>query len=360
MEEPTMNKNTAARFAPETEALAATTPRISLDELERRIKDPAVPKEALTAYFKATPSQSGAFAPAFAPNPELVDTPEGEITPQGALAMGWLNTLVRLRRRGEFETRLSSGDSRPVIVSEGDSWFLFPVELQDVTDHLFKRYTVLSLAAAGATLEEMEIEQDYLTGLQEQRRRVKAFVFSAGGNDIIGEDSDGQPVITKIVRPFKTGLQPKDYIDHDVFRAQIKTIFKRYRNILKRASVEFPQLPLLCHGYDFPIPALPEDPRSPWWAAKDEWLGAPLRDALNIRDARLQREIVKLMIDAFYDGLKGLCGGNNPGGEFGSAWLVDNRNLVNGRWADEIHPTTEGFAAVAQNFASVLDETIGR
>lgn len=355
-----MTENTAARFAPETATLEATTPRISLEELERRIKDPAVPKEQLTPYFKATPNQSGAFAPVFAPNPNLVDTPEGEITPQGALAMGWLNTLVRWRRRSEFDTRLSSGDTRPVIVSEGDSWFLFPVELQDVTDHLFQRYNVLSLAAAGATLEEMETDQDYLTGLQEQRRRVKAFVFSAGGNDIIGEDSNGQPVITQIVRPFKTGLQAKDYIDHDAFRAQIKTVIKRYRNILRRASAEFPQLPLLCHGYDFPIPAQPNDPRSPWWAAKDEWLGAPLRDALNIRDHQLQRDIVKLMIDAFYDGLKGLCGGNNAGGEFGTALLVDNRNKVNGHWADEIHPTSKGFADVAQNFASVLDGVIGR
>lgn len=351
------SQNTAARIAPE--AMAAPPPRITLDELERRIKDPAVTKEELAPYFKATPNQSGAFNPAFAPNPDRVETPEDRVTPQGAIAVSWLNGLIRWRRREEFEDRLSAGDRRPVIVSEGDSWFLFPVELKDVTDHLLRHYNILSLAAAGDTLADMAQDQDYLSGLQEQRTRVRAFMLSAGGNDVIGEDENGEPVITRIVRPFKSGLEAKDYIDHDAFRHQIKKIGGRYADILKRASTAFPRLPLVCHGYDFPIPAQPNDPRSPWWAAKDEWLGSPMRDGLNIKDARLQQEIVKLMIDAFYDTLKSLCGANHAGGQFNTAWLVDNRNIVRGRWADEIHPTSAGFLSVAENFKSVVDQALG-
>ena len=42
----------------------------------------------------------------------------------------------RLRRRWAFEAKISEGYAGPIIVSEGDSWFQFPILLDDTIDNL--------------------------------------------------------------------------------------------------------------------------------------------------------------------------------------------------------------------------------
>ncbi|HOT82371.1 MAG TPA: hypothetical protein PLQ12_03605, partial [Candidatus Defluviicoccus seviourii] len=139
---------------------------------------------------------SGAFAPSVVPNPDLVERAEEQ---RGV--MDWANSLARTRRHLRFNRRLNTGVALPVLVSEGDSWFQFPVFLEDVIDCLGDDYLIWSVDAAGDTLQNMVIDNpEYLDALDTQRDRVRAFLFSGAGNDIVGEDSDGVPVIEKIVR----------------------------------------------------------------------------------------------------------------------------------------------------------------
>jgi lysophospholipase L1-like esterase len=66
------------------------------------------------------------------------------------------------------------------------------------------------------------------------------------------------------------------------------------------------------------------------------------------------------MIDRLNERLATLCGGNNPGGAFPNAWQVDARGAVGTLWADELHPTDEGYGLVAARFAAVLGRAFGR
>jgi hypothetical protein len=117
---------------------------------------------------------------------------------------------------------------------------------------------------------------------------------------------------------------------------------------------------VICHGYDYVIPGgAPGDERHPLWARQDQWIGRAMREDLGITDPRLQRAIVRLMIDRLNERIRSLCGGNNPHGAFRTAFHVDVRGTVVGSlWADELHPTDAGYARVAQRFVAVLRSAI--
>ncbi|NJM33848.1 MAG: hypothetical protein HC850_03090 [Rhodomicrobium sp.] len=350
------------------EAPPAPLPRISLEEFTRRLSDPSIPEASLRPYLIADERLSKPFAPAFVPNPELVEIPEDLAEAEGLQAMALGNLLARRRRQAAFRIRRIAGDARPVLVSEGDSWFEFPWYLEDVIDCLGEDFSIWSLDAAGDTLKTIADEREYLPALREFRSSVKAFLFSASGNDIIGEDMfeiDGQsvprPVISQMLRPFAGGLTARDYFDTDMFRGRIGFIEAKYAEIFAAIEAEFPELPVICHGYDYAIPALATgETRKPSWVQVDYWLGGPFRRDLLIADAAMQQEIVRLMIDELNLMLKRLCGGNNSGGRFRNAWHVDVRGTLGmALWADEVHPTDAGYKLVAAKFRDTINAALG-
>jgi hypothetical protein len=337
------------------------TRRISMRELQDMVRDPQVPERELRPYFIASPDSARPFAPAVIPNPALVDVAEPRDRTEGAMMMSWANGLSRLRRQERFRARMAAGDRRPVLVSEGDSWFQFPMLLADVIDQLAEDYNVWSVDAAGDTLQNMVFDHaEYLAALRQHAGTARAFLFSGGGNDVVGADAQGNPVIARLVRGFEDGKPADWYVATAEANRTFAMIEDGYRSVLDAVRREFPDLPVLCHGYGYAIPGgAPGDTRHPAWAAVDKWLGAPMRERLGIRDPALQRDIVRLLIDRFNDMLRRLCGASHPQGAFGNAWYVDVRDTVRGRWADELHPTDEGFAAVGQVFEATLRRALG-
>ena len=333
---------------------------ISMAELQRLMRDPDVPDTQLRQYFTATPQASRPFSPSIIPDPARVAVAPPVDGLEGAMMMSWANGLCRLRRREQFLRRANQG--RTVLVSEGDSWFQFPIFLSDVVDNLLGPYNIWSVDAAGYTLQNMVLQNpEYLQALRSQRDQVCAFLFSGGGNDLIGEDEEGEPMVAKILRSFEPGRPASWYIDTEAAAARLRFIEDCYRQVLGSVQAEFPGLPVLCHGYDHVIPGgAPGDPRRPMWAKQDQWIGRPMRERLGITDPALQRGIVRGLIDRFNERIRGLCGGNNPGAAFRHAYHVDVRGVVgDGRWADELHPSDEGYARVAARFQAVLAQALG-
>jgi hypothetical protein len=337
----------------------APAERISMAELQRVMRDPSVPESELKQYFTADPSASRPFAPGVIPDPARVEVDPPSDALEAAMLMSWANDLSRLRRQEKFRARVASGDTRPVLVSEGDSWFQFPIYLEDVIDQLGGEFNVWSVDAAGDTLQNMVIDDaEYMRALREQQPAVRAFLFSGGGNDIVGADRDGNSVIVQIVRRFEPGRPAEWYLETPAFAEKLGFIEGCYRAVLANVAATFPTLPVICHAYDYSIPGAPDDPRDPIWAGPDQWIGRPMRE-LGITDPQLQRDIVGLMIDRLTQRLETLCGGNNPGGAFPNAWHVDARGTVGTLWADELHPTDEGYGLVAARFAAVLRRALG-
>ena len=85
-------------------------------------------------------------------------------------------------------------------MSEGDSWFQFPFVIKDVIDHLNDDYLIWSNGAAGDTADNMIFKNpEYMTALNEQDDRVTAFLLSAAGNDVIGQDENGVPALASLL-----------------------------------------------------------------------------------------------------------------------------------------------------------------
>lgn len=334
--------------------------KISHAQYLEMLMDPDTPEEVIAAFSTFAPDEGGAFDPVMIPDPDRVEMTEDQIAAESAMRIG--NNMARWRRSRAFERALRRGDRRPVLVAEGDSWFQFPIFIEETIAQLGRDHLISCLSAAGDTARNMVFgrggrgRREYMRELNRRADRVQAFLLSAAGNDIIGEDEeagDGTPVLRKIlVNPGTGATDPAAYVDAAELQERIDFLHKAYRSVAAtiRQDPRFGTLPILVHGYDvpFPYPWSPEDRRNPRWAARDRWLGSAFAPVGIEGDIR--REILKLLIDRLYTML------DHVAAEFPHVHVVDCRgalpNLTD--WADEIHATSEGYAKVAERFRTTL------
>ena len=307
----------------------------------------------------------GGFSFDLVPNPKYVEVDPEQLADENAMKIA--NNFCRMRRRSTFNKRVKDGVDLPVIVSEGDSWFQFPLLVKEVVDNLKDDYLIYSVGAAGDTARNMvkgserKRKTEYMQALRKQKHHVKAFMFSAAGNDVIGEDDNGDPVLLKILRAFDKDRDALGHINMAAFNEKINFLRMAYTKVISdiRSEPGFAQLPIFIHGYDyvFPYPwgGKANDPRKPKHAKKDAWLGSPLDD-LNIKDREFAREIIKILIDKLYGLLNDIAG--NP--QQSNVWVVNCRNKMPNvsDWIDEIHGRSDGFEKIAAEFRSVMDPVL--
>jgi N-acetylmuramoyl-L-alanine amidase len=334
--------------------------KISYDDYLRMLRNPDTSDQEIMDYSVVVPGAT-AFEPEIRPNPDLVEMTQDDHDLEDAMQIG--NGLARFRRQLRFRRRLRAGKTLPVLVSEGDSWFQFPLLVQEVIDQLDNDYLIWSVGAAGDTLNNMvnasagQGRTEYLQALRQQKDKVKAFLFSAAGNDIIGEDPHTeQPVLLQLLRPFNgDAADVLGHVNLAELGRRLDFLRTGYAKVIEtiRAEPGLDQLPILIHGYDytFPYPWGANDPRKPRHAERNAWLGKPLDD-LGIQDQELRRNVIKLMLDGLYDMLGALAGDSDQT----RVYVVDCRHAMPNvsDWIDEIHGTSEGFAKVAERFKAVL------
>lgn len=307
--------------------------KITIAELSQKLADPSVSEEALRAYFAIDESRSGPFAPTAVYNPATVDLsgmPDAVV--RGEMGLGIANWLARMRRRIAFENRISDGSYKgPIIVSEGDSWFQYPFILKDVIDHLMPDFAILSLDAGGDTLENMLRESEFLEPIRQYGASI--FLISGGGNDLV---ADG--FLAEHLRDFDPALAPVDYLLPS-FDALVGTAIRQYDQIFRALETQFPQLSVICHGYDRPVPR-----------PDGKWIGQPMAKR-GIADRGLQKAIAGIMIDRFNVELARLARG------FPRVTCLDLRSVVtDDRWHDELHPVDAGYGDVASRFRTAILE----
>jgi hypothetical protein len=334
--------------------------KISHAQYLEMLMDPDTPDEVIAAFSTFAPDAGGAFNPVLIPNPERVEMTPDQLAAESAMQIG--NGMARWRRQAAFERAMNRGDRRPVLVAEGDSWFQFPVFIEETITHLGSDYLISCLSAAGDTARNMVFgpagprRREYMRELNLRADRVRAFLLSAAGNDIIGEDEeagDGTPVLRKILRNPRNGAtDPDAYIDAAELQRRIDFLRKAYRSVAAtiRHDPRFGSLPILVHGYDvpFPYPWGPDDRRDPRWAARDRWLGSAFAPA-GI-EGEIRRKILARLIDRLY----GMLG--EVAAEFPHVHVVDCRGVLPRLqdWADEIHATSAGYQLVADRFRRTL------
>lgn len=341
--------------------------KITLDELGEKFEDIDVPETSLAFYFEGRPDASSPFNPVLQPDPRKVilsDTEERAV--HGAGAFNWLNAHLTRRRQKRFKREWAKNDGRPMLVFEGDSWFQFPLLLDDVVDVLFDTHNRLGfcMSAAGAELSDMVgPDAEYPKTLDKYRDDWKVFLFSGGGNDIVGAKASGDgSILEDIILRFEPGKPAAEYINNDNYRENLASMEKNYEAMLDYVTKNYPGRPILLHGYAHAWPGGYEgDKRHVIYAQRDQWIGRYMRGArLGIRDHKLQHEIVVRMIDDFNAMLKRLCGGNNQGGKYKAAYHIDARGLLltPDDWNDELHPNQASFRKVGQAVNHMIDSVL--
>ena len=338
-------------------------PKISFMEYFEMATDPDVSEDELMSFSKVVKGE-GAFDFELKPDPDKVEMSQEDVELENALSIG--NGLSRFRRQGEFRRRVRRGDDLPILVSEGDSWFQFPFLVKEVVDRLKDDYLIWSVGAAGDTAQNMVFgparrrRTEYLKALDRQREGVKGFMFSAAGNDVIGEDPDtGRAVLLDLLKPFNGNVSDiEGHIDLPRFEETLDFLERAYSKVIQdvRADPDFERLPIFIHGYDYAFPfPWHDDPRDPIHASSNEWLGEPL-DQRGILDKDQRRGIIKFLIDQLYVTLGKLA--ENP--VQNQVWLVDCRGAMPDveDWIDEIHGTSKGFKKVADRFRPVIAEAL--
>lgn len=338
--------------------------KITYDEYLKLARNPETEDEVLLSYSLIERGEGG-FDFTFKADPEKVELTVEDIKYESAMQMG--NGLARYRRQAKFRLQKLAGSNLPVLVSEGDSWFQFPLLIREVIDQLKDDYLIWSIGAAGDTAQnivygrKIKGETEYLKALIDNKEDVQGFLLSAAGNDIIGQDPSTQkPVLFDILKDFNGDKSDiEGHINVDLLNQKLDFLQNAYTTVINevRSKSEFKNLPVFIHGYDyaFPYPWGDDDPRNPLHADKNEWLGKPL-DQRKIYDNNQRRDIIKFLIDKLYDMLSKISSNSQKTG----VWLIDCRGAMPDvhDWIDEIHGTSQGFKKVTTRFKNVLEQAI--
>lgn len=313
--------------------------RITPAELNRKLADLSIPESELAKYFVTDDEQSGLFHPKLALNPATVELPADpvEARARSEAAMNFANGIARMRRRIRFDRMIADGYSGPVLVAEGDSWFQYPIKLEDTIDYLYaKGFAVRSLDAAGDTLENMLKDHEYVDAIGETKASI--FLFSAGGNDALGGGN-----LRAHLRDFDPTLSPAAHVLPS-FEQLLDHALAMYERVLRDVEA-LPGVVTICHGYDYVIPNA------------GKWLGKPMISR-GIKDGAVQRGIAAHMIDRFNERLRQLVA------RFGDRAIhVDARGAVGNTlnvWHDELHPKNAGYGRVADRFEQAIKIVVGR
>lgn len=308
---------------------------MTIQELEQKIyeaaqNDDLETLDELEDQFEVSDRRGpGPLAPAVR-IPGVANSEEGDI------ALGIFNSWSRTRRKVRFRRKKrSQNKSSPIIVSEGDSWFQYPVKLKDIIDVLSKDYAILSLGAAGDHIFDMVLQNEYTEAIREEGANY--FLISGGGNDLLGSGN-----LWNYLRNYQDEMtEVEDMVNRNEYDQFLARIEGSYTRLISDLIGEFPDLKIIGHGYDRPLPR--ED--GPW-----------------IGPAMVSREIPKeywndligLIIDNFNE-MQSRLQARFPQ----KFYYIDCRGQVGSQvssWHDEIHPKNQGYQRCAELFKSLISK----
>lgn len=255
------------------------------------------------------------------------------------------------------------------LVAAGDSWFDYPVhdvltKLED--DH---GYNIESSAHAGDPIESMAYSGGQLDGagggqldkfarcldkIVDKGVTPKAVLVSGGGDDIAGKEFG--MLINNATSPIAGwNAEMIDAVINQriatAYRVALSTITNLCQTMAKKT------LPILIHGYDYPVP----DGRGflgGWLFLPGPWL-KPGFDEKLFENLAVNTGMMQNVINTFNTMVSLIPG--DPA--FAHVRYVDLRGTLSNvltndayqqTWANELHPTENGFAAVANKFAAEL------
>lgn len=251
----------------------------------------------------------------------------------------------------------------PVVLSEGDSWFAFPLDNFNLLDVVTTRIPGLYLRLEDNGDEAVSMFKQDGRNLDRIGEHLRTFGFdavliSAGGNDIVGEHLQG-------VFDGAGKLTPQQAVDR-VTAARFAIVRQAYENLIEVVRENGKgKVPILAHTYDYPVrlgvPAkldLQGIGLIALLVSKvGDWIGRYVQGVLPVRTDQL--EFVRLLLDAFEAQILKPLQQANPG-LFQYVRLLGTLGPDPALWHDELHPSDQGFQILGKKFATQLSALLAR
>lgn len=299
--------------------------------------------------------------------------------------LGRLNNLSQNRRNKKFIKKLKKNPLAIRVVAEGDSWFEHPVsdDVIDWIDHLGGKDTAIySLARGGDFLTNILEEREYITELSIISPDV--FLVSAGGIELVNHrrvalmvNAEGgcvdetfkqqHPLIRKVLEDEFLSPEIKAKIERGLrffnreYFALIAILELKYKYMIKQLRKKFPDLKMICHGYDYPIPSFR---RGPWTKPIARLMRIVGDNGRHFKQPMLIKRILKqedqndiafAMLYLFNEMLHELVHDDVFGRE---VYLVDCRGYAKTEdWFDELHLEPKKIEKVAEVFVQCMHNT---
>lgn len=277
-------------------------------------------------------------------------------------------------------------DDYPVrFLAQGDSWFsigaLPPWATSNVLQQLRLGYSASAINCAYPRRELAHMEEllhdagfaGLLTG--PFACSWSGILLSGGGNDLIAAagvmplHADGTPIPPDRRLFLEAGewsvveATPARYLSAEGWKRFCRYIDSQFREVIAlRDSGINRDVPLFCHGYDYPMPRNAPASRlfgvGPWLSPSLRAYVIPEADGLAVASElidRLDTLLLGIIDDLSVSGVKNIHFVDSRGSlEPASAGSTG----VSHDWENEIHPTPKGYAKLAACWRSVIDGVI--
>lgn len=233
----------------------------------------------------------------------------------------------------------SAGVGTATILALGDSWFWYPFPGGSLLNNIAQSRpnidkNILAMGNNGAEARDF-VEGRYKSRVETLMRfygsTAESVWISGGGNDVAGWD-DFHPMLKADCSNAKTA---EDCMRLDLFHLKMNDVLSSYIGLIKLIQRRTPSnCSIFLHNYDYPYP----DGRG---VGRTAWL-KPALLASKVPVA-LHRQVIELWIDEFTLVLK-----QSQMLYPTRIYLVDSRKTLSRKdWANELHPTADGFKKLA-------------
>ncbi len=285
---------------------------------------------------------------------EMLDIPIELIVNQsssGSGFIGFLNKINRALRERKYKRKIKKDPLSTRIVSEGDSWFQYPIYIKDIIDWLIKEdsFAINSLGAGGDWLYNILTQREYFKAL-ETSGNPKFLLISGGGNDLL---QSGR--IAHLLNPYsrQAEVNPLLYLNDDFF-SLIKLLRFLYTHLFMELDALYPNLKIISHGYDYAFPSdkigfHPIEAILRLITGNGQWLKRPM-ESVGIKNSETQHQIVKHLIDNFNQMHSEVAA------TFKNVYYINLRGFAHERdyWHDEIHPDSQRFRQMARAYQAKI------
>lgn len=245
-----------------------------------------------------------------------------------------------------FTESLRNHPGYPVVISEGDSWFSFPVHanlIDQLDDMAARRMSLLRLERSGDEVVDMTSDSKLAT-LRGYLHRYKPHVllWSGGGNDIVGSE------LLRFIAVRGATFDVDAALHTPALTKRYAQIRNAYARLVALRDSTAPACLIVTHGYGNVIPSGRK--AKLWGITAGPWI-KPFLEARGYTRKTEQQAVVDALLGRFNTILDSFVS---------STFLKCNVAGViqDNEWNDEIHPTRKGFEDAARVFHDTLRQQL--